>query len=155
MTLSRWFEIMTPTPEGLFGIANLVAMAGWLLLGVGIATRSNALRDRYAGIGVPALLAVGYLALIAVKGSSAEGGFSSLAGVAALFQSPWILLAGWVHYLAFDLFVGAWIARDADARGLPRALLLPVLPCVFFLGPAGFLLWLGLRASIRPAPAGT
>lgn len=139
--------------ESLFSIANIVALSGWLLLAAGIALRSGLLRDAAAGLAVPALLSVGYLALIAVHWSSAKGGFSSLAGVTALFQSPWILLAGWVHYLAFDLFVGAWIARDADARDLPRLLLMPVLPAVFLFGPAGFLLWLGLRLAIRPAPA--
>ncbi|MFM9942068.1 MAG: ABA4-like family protein [Hyphomicrobiaceae bacterium] len=140
------------TPEGLFGIANLVAIAGWILLAAGIIARSGVLRDMIAGLAIPAVLAVGYTALIAVHWSSAKGGFSSLAGVTALFQSPWILLAGWVHYLAFDLFVGAWIARDAETRGLPRLLLLPVLPAVFLFGPAGFLLWLGLRTAVRPVP---
>ena len=59
----------------------------------------------------PLLLALAYTALIAAHclGShGSEGGFSSLARVAALFRDPWALLAGWVHYLCFDLFTGAW-----------------------------------------------
>lgn len=144
---------MSLTPESLFSLANLSAMGGWLALAVGIMLRSQVLRDLVAGIAVPALLAVAYTALIAVNWSAAEGGFSSLADVAALFRSPWILLAGWVHYLAFDLFVGAWIARDAADRGLPRLLMLPVLPLVLLFGPAGLLLWLGLRSTLRPPAA--
>jgi hypothetical protein len=142
---------MSITPEALFGTANLIALGGWAALAGGMVLRSVLLRDVVAGIAVPALLAVAYASLIAVHWSAAEGGYTSLAGVTALFGSPWILLAGWIHYLAFDLLVGAWIARDAEARGFPRVLLLPVLPTVFLFGPAGFLLWLGLRSTLRPA----
>jgi hypothetical protein len=146
---------MTPTPEILFAAANLVAVGGWLALAGGIALNAPLLRDRVAAIAVPALLAVAYTAILAAHWSTVEGGFTSLADVAALFRSPWILLAGWIHYLAFDLFVGAWIARDAATRGLPRLLMLPVLPLVFLFGPAGFLLWLGLRSTLRPASTGS
>ena len=134
----------TLSPDVLFRFANLAALAGWLMLALGIALRSRLLKETLAGIVVPAGLSIAYTAIVAVHWWGGEGGFSSLAEVSALFRSPWLLLAGWVHYLAFDLFVGAWIARDADARGLPRALLIPVLPLVFLFGPAGLLLWLGL-----------
>ena len=70
-----------------------------------------------------------------------EGGFSSLAGVAALFSEPWILLAGWTHYLAFDLLVGNWEMRDATKRGIPYMLVLPCLVLTFLFGPAGWLLY--------------
>lgn len=138
------------SPESLFGIANLVALTGWVILAAGIALKVRFLRDVLAGLAVPALLAVGYTAVIAAQWSSAEGSFSTLDGVRNLFRSPWLLLAGWIHYLAFDLFVGAWIARDAETRGQSRLLMLPVLPATFLFGPAGLLLWLGLRTTIRP-----
>ncbi len=48
-----------------------------------------------------------------------KGGSGSLAEVSMLFQDPWLLLAGWVHYLAFDLFIGSWEARDAARSGIP------------------------------------
>jgi hypothetical protein len=131
------------TPDALFRYANLIALAGWLMLALGIARRSPLLKNA-AGRAFPAGLSIAYTAIVAVHWWSGAGGFSSLAEVSALFGSPWLLLAGWVHYLAFDLFVGAWIARDAEARGLPRLLLVLVLPVVFLFGPAGLLLWLGL-----------
>lgn len=140
------------TPDDLFRVANLVALAGWLCLAVGVASRSPVLSETIAGLVAPATLALGYTVLVAVHLSSAEGGFATLADVASLFRSPWVLLAGWVHYLAFDLLVGGFIARDCAARGLPRWLLVPVLPLVFLLGPAGFLLWLGIRASAHSEP---
>ena len=134
----------TLSPDALFRFANLVALGGWATLALGIVLRSPLLKETIAGRAVPIGLSVAYTAIIAVHWWSGEGGFSSLAEVSLLFRSPWLLLAGWVHYLAFDLFVGAWIARDAEARGLPRALLILVLPLVFLFGPAGLLLWLGL-----------
>lgn len=63
-----------------------------------------------------------------------------------LFASDPVLVAGWVHYLAFDLFVGIWIAEQADALGLSRWLQAPILVATFLLGPLGllvFLLWKG------------
>jgi hypothetical protein len=103
------------------------------------------------GLVVPALLAAAYVALIASNWGSANGGFSSLAGVSALFSSPWLLLAGWIHYLAFDLLVGTWEVRDALARDIPQLLVVPCLALTFMFGPAGWLLYAGLRLAYRPA----
>ena len=75
------------------------------------------------------------------------GGFDSLPAVRQLFSNDWALLAGWVHYLAFDLFVGAWVARDAARSGVSRWFLMPVLPLTFLFGPAGFLLFQIFKAA--------
>ena len=80
------------------------------------------------------------------RSARAEGGFSSLAGVAALFREPWLLLAGWVHYLAFDMLVGNWEVRDARSRGIPHLLVVPCLVLTFLFGPAGWLLYTGVRS---------
>jgi hypothetical protein len=61
------------------------------------------------------------LILLAFYAADTRGGFSSLAAVAELFSNQWLLLAGWVHYLAFDLFVGTWETRDAVDREPGRA----------------------------------
>jgi Domain of unknown function (DUF4281) len=137
-----------PTPDQVFRIANMLALLGWLSLGTGVVLRWHRLRTLLAGRAVPLLLSTGYVAILGAHWSESSGSFSSLAGVANLFQSPWMLLAGWVHYLAFDLFVGTWIAADADAIGAPRSVLIIVLPAVFLFGPAGFLLWFLLKASL-------
>ena len=71
-----------------------------------------------AGVAVPAAFAALYTVIIAVHFFGSAGGFSSLADVALLFSNPWLLLAGWIHYLAFDLLVGSWEARDARERGI-------------------------------------
>jgi hypothetical protein len=80
--------------------------------------------------------------LVASTLTWSEGGFSSLAGVELLFSNPWMLLAAWTHYLAFDLFVGGWEVRDAQRRGIPDLLIKPALVLTFLLVPAGVLFYL-------------
>jgi hypothetical protein len=124
------------TLEGVFSACNLLAMAGWILL---VLVPRRRLAMTIAGTVIPLTLAAIYLAVFLLNVRGASGGFSSLAGVAQLFENRWLLLAGWVHYLAFDLFIGAWETRDAMARRVPRLLLAPCLVMTFMLGPIGLL----------------
>lgn len=133
------------SPEPVFSGANLLAMTGWLALLA--APRWRLVNWWLCGITLPGLLAAAYLGLVVTAMPGAAGGFSSLAGVAALFASPWVLLAGWLHYLAFDLFIGAWMCRRMAAEGLPRWHLVVALPLTFLLGPIGLLAFLLLRAT--------
>ena len=134
-----------PNPESLFSLASTLVLPGWLLLLV-------APRWRYAArlvcpVLIPALLSVLYAALIVARWAGAEGGFSSLEDVRRLFADPYLLLAGWVHYLAFDLFVGAWEVRDAQRLGIAHLLVVPCLVLTFLFGPAGLLLYLAIRGA--------
>jgi hypothetical protein len=138
------------TPERLFSILNLVAMAAWLPL---IFLPRTRWATRIVPMVVPFVLAAVYVALLAVALPHAAGGFSSLSAVRALFESPWALLAGWVHYLAFDLFVGGWEVRDAQRRGVPHLLVVPVLVATFLFGPGGLLLYLTIRSFVHGSPA--
>ncbi len=128
------------TPDLLFSLSGFIALAGWLSLAAGILLRNALLRDTVAGIAIPAVLSAGYCLLILLFWWTAEGGFDSLASVQKLFTTPWVALAGWVHYLAFDLAIGATLARRIMAAGLTRLVLLPILPLTFLFGPIGFLL---------------
>jgi hypothetical protein len=132
-----------------FSAANLVALSCWVLL---IAFPRRAWANRVAGTVVPAAFAVLYTLLIAVNFFGSAGGFSSLPDVALLFANPWLLLAGWIHYLAFDLLIGSWEARDARRRGISHTRVVPCLLLTFMFGPAGWLLYLGVR-SRAPDPA--
>jgi hypothetical protein len=136
-------EVPMPA-ESLFSAANALAMAGWLALLV--APRSPLVNWRGAGLAIPALLSALYAVLLALHAPGAEGGFSSLVDVAALFRTEGVLLAGWVHYLAFDLFLGAWMCRRGTEEGMHPWLLRLCLPPTFLAGPVGLLLFLGLRA---------
>jgi hypothetical protein len=127
------------SPDTSFTVFNLAALAGWIVLAAAVVMKRPYWRDRIAGHFVPLALSAAYFVLIVVFFGTAEGGYGSLADVQALFESPWVALAGWVHFLAFDLFVGAWIARGTERRGLPRWTLQAVLPLTFLFGPIGLL----------------
>jgi len=140
------------SPEQLFSLANAIAAFSWLLLA--LLPRRRWVTGVVTGRAVPALFAVLYIGLIVSTFGHVDGGFSTLAGVAALFTNQWLLLAGWVHYLAFDLLVGTWEVQDAQARRIPHALVVPCLFVTFMFGPAGWLLYLALRSAfaLRRAP---
>ena len=123
-----------------------MAMAGWILL---LAVPRNRRAMTIAGTVIPLTLAAIYLTLFVLHARGSNGGFSSLAAVAQLFDNRWLLLAGWVHYLAFDLFIGAWETRDAMARRVPRLLLAPGLVMAFMLGPIGLLCYHAVRARFH------
>ena len=129
----------------IFSIANMITMVGWVLLAVLPHKRWPA--ELVSGWLIPGALAVAYSVIIATTFGRSPGGFSSLDAVAQLFSNPWLLLAGWLHYLAFDLFVGSWIVRDARERGIRHAWIVPLLLLTFLFGPAGWLAYLGLRAG--------
>ena len=131
------------TAESAFSLLNTIALAGWILLIVLPGRRW--VTDIVTSVAIPALLATVYVALLVSTLGRAEGGFSSLAGVASLFREPWVLLAGWVHYLAFDMLIGNWEVRDSRARGIPHLLVVPCLVLTFLFGPAGWLLYTGVR----------
>src|SRR5688500_14674621 len=122
-------------PEMIFQIANVIALVGWAtLLSSPFLPR---LADRVATFAIPLPLATVYCGLVLAFWTRAEGSFDSLAGVAQLFQTPEMLLAGWIHYLAFDLFVGSWIARTARDSRVPFLFVVPCLGLTFLFGPAG------------------
>lgn len=137
--------------DAIFGICNLVALLGWVLLV--LAGRRFGVATVVCKFIIPGLFAVVYLGLIATHWGGHQGGFGSVAQVQQLFADPWLLTAGWVHYLAFDLFLGAWEVRDAQRVGMPHWWTLPSLVLTFLFGPIGFLLYLGLRAvRLRMSP---
>jgi hypothetical protein len=75
----------------------------------------------------------------------ADASLTSIAGVRGFFASDAGVVIGWTHYLAFDLFTGLWIARDADNKGFSRYVQIPFLAATFIAGPVGLLAWLMLR----------
>lgn len=133
------------TPEQVFSLANLTAAIAWIALV--ILPRQRWVTGIVTSVVVPALFALVYIVIIATTFGRTPGGFSTLAGVAALFSHPWLLLAGWIHYLAFDLLIGTWEARDARERGVPHLLLVPCLFLTFMFGPAGWLLYMAVRLT--------
>lgn len=143
---------MTIEPGEIFRIGNMIAMAGWIWLA--LAPRRWRLVFWVPQFLITGLLSAAYATLIVTSFGSAEGTFSSLEGVKQLFSNDYVLTAGWLHYLAFDLFIGCWIARQADAAGIHRLLQIPYFFATFMLGPIGFLLFILTRGLMAPFSRG-
>src|SRR5439155_5076165 len=133
------------TPNLLFSIMNDVSLVAWILLAV--LPRQRWVAGVLTAFIVPAFFAVAYIAIVVAQFGNSSGGFTSLPAVATLFSNPWLLLAGWIHYLAFDLFVGSWEVRDARERGIPHLAVVPCLALTLMFGPAGWLLYNGVRLA--------
>jgi hypothetical protein len=122
-----------------FKIANTIALLGWLALIL-------MPRKDWLLFGLRRCLITGlcilYASVIFLFASDVEGGgFSTLPQVQALFRSDPVAFAAWVHYLAFDMFVGLWIAEQADQKKIHRLVQAPILIATFLLGPLGLLLF--------------
>ena len=135
------------TPDQWFEIASTIVLPGWLLLLIAPGWRYSA--GLISGVIIPVLLGVLYTVLIVAYLGSSVGGFGSLSEISLVFENRWMLLAGWVHYLAFDLFVGSWEVRDSQRLGISRWLMIPCLLFTFLLGPVGLLAYLALRWALR------
>jgi hypothetical protein len=135
------------TPEQVFSVVNVIATVAWLMLV--ILPRQRWVTETVTSVAVPSLFAIVYVGIVATTVGRTPGGFSTLSAVATLFSNPWVLLAGWIHYLAFDLLIGTWEARDARERGVPHLLLIPCLVLTFLFGPAGWLLYRGVRLTSK------
>ncbi len=138
--------------EFVFNAVNLLAMIGWAALIV--LPRWPALLSGvlYLGIGLLCLIyACGLIGLLSglldPGGGSGGGGadFTTIPGIRAIFARDAGVVIGWTHYLAFDLFVGLWIARDGDAKNISRLIQAPILLATFIAGPLGLGVWLLLR----------
>lgn len=151
-------------PETAFSIGNNGVLLAWLAIVAALfLPKARKALFAFSGLIVPAVLAVAYIALLATamtSGDGAEGGnFGSLAGVKALFSNDHAMTGGWYHYLAFDVFVGTWIAKDGLERGLDRGLLrliiIPILFATLMFGPAGLLIYLLIRTAFLRGPTGS
>jgi len=139
----------------LFGFTNALALAGWVMLA--FLPRGPKLMSVIM-YGCVAILCLTYAVLFvllfgklidpgAVAGASGQGDFSSIAGIRGLFASDGGIVIGWTHYLAFDLFVGLWIAKDADHKGFSRLVQFPFLIATLMAGPMGLFAWLVAREA--------
>lgn len=138
------------TADRLFSICNFAVLPGWLLL---VAAPRWRWTQRVAAIVLPLALAAVYLALVITHFGKSGGGFGSLAQVTKLFGNPYLLLAGWIHYLAFDLFTGSWMVRDSERLRVAHGYVVPCLLLAFLFGPVGLLTWFLIRTSLRGASA--
>lgn len=132
--------------ETIFSVCGALAMLGWL--GLLLLPRKPLVVEVIARLVIPGLIGLVYIVLMLSNAGAtpADGGFGSLAAVKALFSVDALLLGGWVHYLAFDLFVGSWEVSNARKRGVHHLLVVPCLFATFMAGPAGLVLYLIVRS---------
>lgn len=140
--------------QTLFGLTNGIALVAWALL---LLAPRRPIPLSFVLYGGVALLCLAYAAMfvllvggVADPVRDAGAGLAdltdySVAGLKDLFRSEGAVVLGWTHYLAFDLFAGLWIARDADAKGFARLFQAPFLVATFLAGPIGLLGWLVVR----------
>jgi hypothetical protein len=143
--------------DSLFLLANYWAIAAWIALAFLPRGPKTLALILYLGV---ALLCLAYTVLIAGfltggidPGGPGGGDFTTLKGVMMLFDSPGGATLGWIHYLAFDLFTGMWIARDADQKGFSRIAQFPFLLLTLLVGPVGLFAWLIVRERRARAQA--
>jgi len=129
-----------------FLVVNYGVMPAWLLLA--LAPRWRGTQRVVHSALVPLLLGTAYgLLLFTDPHGSPDGSFFTLDGVMAIFTSRQTVIACWIHYLIFDLFVGAWEVRDAMRRGIRHLWVVPCLGLTLMFGPLGLLAYLVLRAT--------
>lgn len=139
--------------EFVFELASLLAIVGWLLLAVGVCQRGRWQQALLFAGGrlIPLVLCGIYLAVLIVFWHSAPGGnYQSFDGVVQLFSASGKVLGGWLHFLAFDLFIGRWMIDERLKANRRLWSLLVTLPLTFMFGPVGLLLHFAL-AYQRPA----
>ena len=126
----------------LFKVTNISVIPAWLLL-VTLPNHSitKAVVHSYL---YPVLLSVFYTILLFTS-FGGDGGMDSIENLSIAFARPNIVVLGWAHYLVFDLFIGAWISRDAMKHKISYFLVSPTLLLTLFAGPFGLLLYLILR----------
>lgn len=136
--------------QAIFGAVNLIAIVAWIIL-IFLPRRPLPMTTvLYLGVGLLCLIyTVGLIGLISgiadPSGAMRGANFSTIEGVRSIFASDGGVTIGWTHYLAFDLFTGLWIARDADAKDFSRLVQAPILFLTFMAGPVGLFLWLIIR----------
>ena len=134
-------------PAQLFQVVNLLPMPIWLLWMAAPSSRLS--RTIARSIWPWVVLATAYLVFMTIALTRAGGfdasAYASLPAVMKLFDSPWVTLAGWTHYLCFDLFVARWIMNDAPDAGY---WLTPILFLTLMFGPVGLLCYLAVRGPL-------
>ena len=127
------------TPEIVFSICSTLVFPQWLLM---IVAPKWSITQKLVDLRlIPFLLAIVYAIYIGMSFGESEGGFGSLEGVMQLFTDKQMVLAGWIHYLAFDLLIGSWVLTTAQQKGIHHGLVIPCLIGCFMLGPVGFLVF--------------
>jgi hypothetical protein len=133
------------TPSQVFSIVGMMAMPMWALLIFLPKWKVTRFFIDYKiiPIALSVIYAVYIIQAILIGGMM---DFGSLKSVMTLFTEENAVLAGWVHYLAFDLLIGIWIVNQNKELNIHQLIIAPCLFGTFMLGPVGFLVFMIIRA---------
>ena len=135
----------TARDRRIYAVINSCSAPLWLLM---VLLPRAPLTRRAVSLATPlyAVLGASYVGLLAAGWGGERVDFRDPETVRAGLAQPKGFLAGWAHYIAFDLFVGRWIWEQGliQGRSTRAALLL-----TWFTGPAGLTVWLAQSAGSR------
>ena len=131
--------------ENIFNSLNLLVLLGWIPLFIFPYSRFT--KKLINGLYLPFILCSFYIYFLFQTNGLFSADFSSLGGILDLFKSSTeeSAAAGWIHYLAFDYFVGCWIVNHSIEKGVPYIIFIIPLIFTLFAGPFGLLLFLIFR----------
>ena len=125
-----------------FVVAVLAVVPAWVLLIAAPTSRAaNAVVHRSW---IFLAVAVVYVVAVAIVGADPSD-LASWDGVRRLYEDEVMVLVSWLHFVAVDLFVGAWQARDAARLRLPRVATGFCVLMTFSMAPVGLAAYLLLR----------
>ena len=130
-------------PDQVFSICSSIVLPGWLLLI--LAPRWTWTERIITGVIIVLLAATYSYFIFQIFTADTFQSFGSLKGVMQLFTNEKAVLAGWIHYLAFDLMVGLFEVKNAQKHHINHLFIIPCLFLTFMLGPVGLLLFLLIR----------
>lgn len=71
--------------------------------------------------------------------------FSTTAGLTQMFTDATSVLAGWAHFIVFDLWTARFFVLDSARSNIPHLAVVPcILGCMFF-GPLGLLTYVTVK----------
>ena len=131
------------TPSEVFSIANMIAFAMWFLLIILPNWKATRFLINYKVIPIfLSLVYAFYIIQSIVSGPAMD--FGSLKAVMKLFTIENAVLAGWLHYLGFDMLVGMWMVDQNKTLKIHPVIMAPCLLGTFMIGPIGFVLFMGV-----------
>jgi len=131
--------------DTIFAISSLFTMPFWLLMIFLPSWRWTERIMHSLWTIVPAALAYTLLVVPRVPALLPLLANPELASIATLLGTPSGATIGWIHFLAFDLFVGRWAYLESRQRNIHPVLTAFVLFFILMFGPLGFMLYLLLR----------
>ena len=127
--------------ETIFNIFNSGILLFWMLLL--FFPKQSITQKVIAYPWVPLFIAFGYIYFMGMNSGTFSADFTSLNGLTEMFQNanPQGVAAGWLHYLAFDFWVGCWMLKNSQEKGVKHLWMLVPMLFTFMLGPVGIIIY--------------